>query len=134
MGLFGGASSCCSFSQNQKLPQIVQLLVQLLRSCSCEIQKMNQKPEAEKPSFSRFSEASYQPAASQNLNLSQTGHIYAVRNEVVEIHRSKIRMASAALPVKILELKAYAHVQFPLWQRYKQTCTIKFYLLSSSFY
>jgi hypothetical protein len=32
-----GASSCCSFSHNQKLPQTVQLLVQILRSCSCRI-------------------------------------------------------------------------------------------------
>jgi hypothetical protein len=41
LGLFGGALSYCSFSQNQKLPQTVQLLVQILRSCYYRIQKMN---------------------------------------------------------------------------------------------
>ncbi len=67
-----------TFQQLQLLPeseapQTVQLLVQILRSCSCRIQKMNQKPEARKSSFSRFSEAGYQSVASQNLKLPQAG-------------------------------------------------------------
>lgn len=41
IGPVQGASSCCSFCQNQKFPQTVKLLVQIMISCSCRIQKMN---------------------------------------------------------------------------------------------
>lgn len=41
-----------------EVSQTVQFLVQILRSYSSRIQKIKQKPEAVKPSFFRFSEAS----------------------------------------------------------------------------